>query len=193
MSSIEDYSCVAPETIPSSHTPFHTPVDLNPSTDSTASSSTSSHQTMGESSAVHFAGYSLSSLLLTSKDLNPISTPNLSLPSYDMREIMNGKLPELLYLLSDFLQTKKNQIDTNYGNKIWWYAVHFDRSLPEKDQNDSQMESFLRRINMLYEEVNNNLTKCLLSHLKVGRNFLWVPLNILTVTLFIEIQTRANF
>ena len=82
----------------------------------------------------------------------------------------NEELPELLYLPSDFLPTKKKQIDTNHGNKIWSYAVHFDRSLPEKNPNDSQMESFLRRINMLYEEVNDNLTKCLLSHLMVGFN-----------------------
>ena len=88
---------------------------------------------------------------------------------------MNGKLPEVLYLASDFLPTKKKQIDTNHGNKIWSYAVHFDRSLPEKDPNDSQMVSFLRRINMLYEEVSDNLTKCLLSHLKVVCDFLWVP------------------
>ena len=83
---------------------------------------------------------------------------------------MNEESPALLYLPIDFLPTKKKQIDTNHGNKIWSYAVHFDRSLPEKDPNDSQMESFLRRINMLYEEVNDNLTKCLLSHLMVGCN-----------------------
>ena len=57
-SSIEYYSCAAPETIPSSHTPFHTSCDFNPSTDSTASSLTLSHRTIGESSAVHFASYS---------------------------------------------------------------------------------------------------------------------------------------
>ena len=107
---------------------------------------------------------------------------------------MNEESPELLYLPSDFLPTKKKQIDTNHGNKIWSYAVHFDRSLPEKDPNDSQMESFLRRINMLYEEVSDNLTKCLLSHLKVGCNFLRSALyNSHYYTLVIGIQTRAKF
>ena len=175
MSSIEDYSCAAPETIPSSNTPFHTSCDFNPSTDSTASLLTSSHQTIGESSAVHFVSYSHSSLLPISKDHDPISTPNSNLTSYNVGERMNEESPELLYLPSDFLPTKKKQIDTNHGNKIWSYAVHFDRSLPEKDPNDSQMESFLRRINMLYEDVSDNLTKCLLSHLKVGCNFFGVP------------------
>ena len=170
-SSIEDYSCAAPETIQSSHTPFHTSCDFNPSTDSTASSLTSSHQTRGESSAVHFASYSHSSLLPISNDCDPISTPNSNLTSYDMGERMNGKSPELLHLLGDFLPTKKSEIDTNHDNKIWSYAVHFDRSLPEKDPNDSQMVSFLRRINMLYEDVSDYLTKCLLSHLEVGCNF----------------------
>ena len=126
---------------------------------------------MGESSAVHFASYSHSSLLPISKDRDPISTPNSNLTSYNVGERMNEESPELLYLPSDFLPTKKKQIDTNHGNKIWSYAVHFDRSLPEKNPNDSQMESFLRRINMLYEDVSDNLTKCLLSHLKVGWNF----------------------
>ena len=47
---------------------------------------------------------------------------------------------------------------------------------------------------MLYEEVNDNLTKCLLSHLMVCCNIiLWVLLNILTVTFFIGMQTRGNF
>ncbi len=105
-SSIEYYSCAAPATMPISHTPFHTPVDLNPSTDSTASSLTSSHQTRGESSAVHFASYSHSSLLPTSKDGNPISMLESYL-TYDMRGIMDGKPPALLYLPSDSLPIKK--------------------------------------------------------------------------------------
>ena len=47
---------------------------------------------------------------------------------------------------------------------------------------------------MLYEEVSDNLTKCLLSHLKVGCNFLRSALNISHYyTLVIEIQTRARF
>ncbi len=120
---------------------------------------------------MHFVSHSHSSLLPISKDRDPISTPNLNLTSYNMGERMNEESPELLYLLSDFLPIKKKQIDTNHGNKIWSYAVHFDRSLREKDPNDSQMESFLRRIKMLYEEVSDNLTKCLLSHLEVGCNF----------------------
>ena len=83
-----------------------------------------------------------------------------------MENLQNCCLP------SDFLPTKKKQIDKNHVNKIWSYAVHFDSSLPEKNPNDSQMELFLRRINILYEEVNDNLTKCLLSHLMVGCNIL---------------------
>ncbi len=62
---------------------------------------------------------------------------------------MDGKPLEMLNLPSDFLPTKKKQIDKNHGNKIWSYAVHFDRSLPKKNPNVSQMEIFLRRINML--------------------------------------------
>ncbi len=162
-----DYSCATPSRIPPFHTPFHTPEDLNQSSYSTASSLASSQQPTRESLPVHFASQSCSSLLPISKDCNPISTPNLNLTSYDMGERMNGKLPELLYLLSDFLPTKKKQIDTNHGNKIWSYTFHFSSILPEKDPNDSQMESFLRRINMFYEEVNDNSTKCLVSHLMV--------------------------
>ena len=120
---------------------------------------------------MHFVSYSHSSLLPISKDHVPISTPNSNLTSYNVGERMNEESPELLHLLSDFLPTKKKQIDKSHGNKIWPYAVHFDRSLPEKDPNDSQMESFLRRINMLYEEVSDILTKCLVSHLKAGCNF----------------------
>ena len=52
--------------------------------------------------------------------------------------------------------------------RIWTYAVHFDRRLPENNPNDSQMDSFLKRIKIFYEEVNYNLTKRHLSHLMVG-------------------------
>ena len=83
---------------------------------------------------------------------------------------MDSKPPDLLFLPSDFLPIKKKQIDKNHAKKIWSYAVHFDRSLPEKNPNDSQIELFLSKINMLYEEINDNLTKFLLSHLMVGCN-----------------------
>ena len=102
------------------------------------------------------------------------TTPNSNLTSYDMMGIMNGKSPELLYLPNGFLPTKKNQINEKHGKTICTYAGHSDRSLPEKNPNDSQMDSLLKRINMFYEEVNDNLTKCLLSHLMVGCNiFQW--------------------
>ena len=68
-----------------------------------------------------------------------MSTPNSNLTSHTAGERMNEESTELLYLLSDFFPRKKEQIDTNHGNKIWSYAVHFDRSLPEKDPNNSQM------------------------------------------------------
>jgi hypothetical protein len=86
--------------------------------------------------------------------------------------IMNGNLPELLHLPNDFLPTTKKLIDHKHGDKIWRYAVHFDRSLPEKNPTYSQMESFLEKINIFYEEANDNLTKCLLSFLKVHCLFL---------------------
>ena len=100
---------------------------------------------------------------------------------------MDGKPPKLLCLPSDFLPTKKKQIDKNHGMKICSYAVHFNRSLPEKNPNDLQIELFLSKINMLHEEINDDLTKCLLSHLMVGIVicFLGVHWNILTVIFFI--------
>ena len=134
------------------------------------SSLISSQQTTEESSAVYFASYAHSSLLPTSKDCNPISTPNSNLTSHDMMGIINRKLPEFLYLPNDFLPTQKNQIDEKHGKTMCTSAVHFDRSLTEKNPNDSQMESSLKRINMFYEEVNDNLTKFILSHLMVGCN-----------------------
>ena len=133
-SSIKYYSCTSPATMPISHTPFYTPVDLNPSTDPTASSLMSSHQTRGESSAVNFSSYSCSSLLPTSKDGNPISTPDSNL-TYDMRGIMNGKPPELLYLPSDFLPTKKK---TNWW-KTWQKIGPMQFTLTEAFQRKIQM------------------------------------------------------
>ena len=72
----------------------------------------------------------------------------------------------------DFLPTTKKLIDHKHGDKIWRYAVHFDISLPEKNPTYSQMESFLEKINIFYEEANDDLTKCLLSFLKVHCLFL---------------------
>ena len=59
---------------------------------------------------MHFVSYSHSSLLPISKDHDPISTANSNLTSYNVGERMNEELPELLYLLSDFLPTKKNKL-----------------------------------------------------------------------------------
>ena len=42
----------------------------------------------------------------------------------------------------------------------------------KKSPTYSQMESFLEKINIFYEEANDNLTKCLLSFLKVHCLFL---------------------
>ena len=170
-SSTADYTNSA-----TSQTPPHTPCTLNTSTYLRASSSTSSHQTTGSSSAVHIPSDTQSSLLPTSKNLIPITSPpmtspNSNLTSDDLMGI-NGNLPELLHLPNDFLPTTKKLIDHKHGDKIWRYAVHFDRSLPEKNPTYSQMESFLEKINIFYEEANDNLTKCLLSFLKVHCLFL---------------------
>ncbi len=75
---------------------------------------------------MHFANYSHSSLLPVSIDGNPISMPDSNLTPHDMWGIMDGKPSKLLYLPSDFLPTKKKQIDKNHVMKIWSYAVHFD-------------------------------------------------------------------
>ena len=172
-SSVQFNLCAAPGTMPISHTPFHGPVDLNPSTESTTSSLTSSYQTNREGlSALHFANYSHSSLLPHSKDGYGISTPDSNLMSHYTMGGGDSKPPDMLFLPSDFLPIKKKQIDKNHANKIWSYAAHFDRSLPETNPNDSQVEQFLSKINMLYEEINDILTKFLLSHLTVGYNIL---------------------
>ena len=162
-SSTADYSISAPTSL----TPSHTPCTLNPSTYSRASSLTSSHQTTGSSSAVHVPHDTQSSLLPTSTNQIPMTSPNSNLSSDDLMGIINGQLPELLPLPNDFLPAKKKFIDQKHGDKMWRYAVHFDRSLPEKNPSYSQMESFVEKINIFYEEANDNLTKCLLSHLMV--------------------------
>lgn len=161
-SSTADYTNSAP-----SQPPSHTPCTLNTSTYSGASSLTSSHQTTESSFAVHVLSDTQSSLLPTSKNQIPMTSPNSNLTSVDLMGIINGNLPELLHLPNDFLPTKKKLIDQKHGDKIWRYAVHFDRSLPEKNPTYSQMESFLEKINIFYEEANDNLTKCLLSYLMV--------------------------
>ena len=54
--------------------------------------------------------------------------------------IMNGKPPGMLFLPNDFLPAKKKLIDERYGYKMWTYAVHFDRSLPDKNPDDVEVE-----------------------------------------------------
>ena len=61
-------------------------------------------------------------------------------------EIMNGKPPDVLFLPIDFLPAKKKLIDDRHGFKIWTYAVHFDQSLPDKNPDDFQMQSFLKKM-----------------------------------------------
>ena len=148
--------------------PFHTPGAVDPSTYSEASSLTSSHQTTGTSSAVNYTSASKTSSLQTSNDQHLITTNDSNLSSSDMIGIMNGKPPDMLFLPNDFLPAKKKLIDERHGYKIWTYAAHFDRSLPDKNPDDFQMQSFLTKIMHFYEEIYDNLTRCLLSHLMVG-------------------------
>ena len=51
-----------------------------------------------------------------------------------------------------FSSSKEKLIDKRHGHKIWTYAVHFDRSLPEKIPDDFQIQSFLNKIMLFYED-----------------------------------------
>jgi hypothetical protein len=102
----------------------------------------------------------------------------------------------MLFLPNDFLPAKKKLIDERHGHKIWTYAVHFDQSLPEKNPDDVQMQLFLNKIMQLYEDIYDNLTKCLLSHLMVG----WNALQLMDVSKYLHCyirlhstKTRADF
>ena len=165
-----DESCITPSTKPTFHIPvpynqprdsrassFHVRVPCHQSRDSRASSlTTSSTVTSGALS-----------ILSTSSAQHHIPTPNSNLTSNDTIGIMNGKSPDLLYLPYDFLPPNKKHINEIHGRKFWTYAVHFDRSLPEEYPDELQMESFLTKLKAFYEEIHDNLTKCLLSHLMV--------------------------
>ena len=58
---------------------------------------------------------------------------------------MNGKPPKMLYLLDDFLPTKKKQ---KHGNEICTYAARFDRSLPEKKSKQLSDGIILKKISI---------------------------------------------
>ena len=152
--------------------PFHTPGVVDPSTYSEASSLTSSHQTTGTSSALNYNSDSKTLSLQTSNDQHLITTNDSNLSSSDMIGIMNGKPPDMLFLPNDFLPAKKKLIDERHGHKIWTYAVHFDQSLPDKNTDDFQMQSFLNKIMHFYEDIYDNVTKSFVSHLTVGWNAL---------------------
>jgi hypothetical protein len=154
--------------------PFDTPGTFDPSTYSEASSLTSSHQTTGTSSAVNYTSDSKTSSLQTLNDQNLITTNDSNLSSHDMIGIINGKPPDMLFLPNDFLPAKKKLIDERHGYKMWTYAVHFDRSLTDKNPDAFQMKTFLNKIMHFYEDIYDNLTKCLLSHLMVGWHALYV-------------------
>jgi len=156
----EDKSCVTPTMKP----PINIPGPFNQSSHSITSSLTSSHQTIRTPSIASTSELSMP----TSHGQHHIATPNSNLTSSDMVEIMNGKSPDLLYLPNDFLPSNKKHITEIHGKRFWNYAVHFDRSLPEENPDDYQMGSFLTKLNSFYEEIHDNLTKCLLSHLMVG-------------------------
>lgn len=165
-----NYSTAPTITMP----PFHTPSAFDPSTYSEASSLTSSHQTTGTSSAVNYTSDSKTSSLQTLNDQHHIITNDSNLSSHDMIGIINGKPPDMLFLPNDFLPAKKKLIDERHGYKMWAYAVHFDRSLPDKNPDAFQMKTFLNKIMHFYEDIYDNLTKCLLSHLMVGWHALYV-------------------
>ncbi len=148
--------------------PFHTPGAVNPSKYSEASSLTSSYQTTETSFAVNFTSDSKTSSLQILNDQHHITTDDSNLSSYDMIGIMNGKPSEILFLPNVHCPVKKILIDERHGYKIWTYAVHFDQSLPDKNPDDIQMQSFLNKIIHFYEDIYDNLPKSLLSHLMVG-------------------------
>lgn len=156
----EDKSCITPTMRP----PINIPGPFHKSSQSITSSLTSSHQTIRTPSIVSAGEFSMP----TSHGQHHIATPNSNLTSSEMIGIMNGKSPDLLYLPNDFLPSNKKHITEILGKRFWNYAVHFDRSLPEDNPNDYQMGSFLTKLNSFYEEIHDNLTRCLLSHLMVG-------------------------
>ena len=173
-SKVKSAAVIYQTTPPTTMSPFHTPGVVDPSTYSEASSLTSSHQTTGTSSAVNYTSDSKTSSLQTLNDQHLITTNDSNLSSHDMIGIINGKPPDMLFLPNDFLPAKKKLIDERHGYKIWTYAVHFDRSLPDKNPDGVQMQSFLNKIMHFYEDIYDNLTKCLLSHLMVGCDILYL-------------------
>ena len=108
---------------------------------------------------MNYTNASQTSSLQTSNDQHIITTNNLKLSSYDMIGIMNGKPPDMYFFQMIFFQQRKKLIDERHGYKIWTYTVHFDRSLPDKNPDDFQMQSFLKTIILLYEDIYDNLTK----------------------------------
>ena len=64
---------------------------------------------------------------------------------------MDGIKPKLLLLPNDFHHAKKKLIVEYNCKKHWKYAVHFDSSLPDKNPDDSQMQSFLAKMNKFYD------------------------------------------
>jgi len=68
---------------------------------------TSSHQTTGTSSAVNYTSASKTLSLQTSHDQHLITTDETKLNSYNIIGMMNGKLPDMLFLPNDFLPARK--------------------------------------------------------------------------------------
>ncbi len=100
----------------------HPPCTLNTSTYSRASFLTSSHQITGSSSALHVPSDNQSSLLPTSKNLIPITSPpmtspNSNLTSDDLMGIINGNLPECYIFRMIFSRQQKNSLIINMGIK----------------------------------------------------------------------------
>ena len=75
---------------------------------------------------------------------------------------------------SKWFSYSKGKTDERHGYKIWTYAVHFDWSLPDENPDDFKMQLFLKNIILFYEDIYDNLTKSLLSHLTVGWNALYL-------------------
>jgi hypothetical protein len=80
--------------------------------------------------------------MLTSGDKHTITASKPKFLADDLNGTMDGIKSKWLFLPNDFLPAKKKLIDEYHCNENWKYAVHFDSSLPDKNPDDSQMQTF---------------------------------------------------
>ena len=78
----------------------------------------------------------------------------------------SSTVQNIIHVQHDFLPQVRREINEDWARRMWEYAHHFSRVLPEKNPNDTHVEKYTVLLKLIWDDVRNQLVHFLLEYLE---------------------------